>query len=181
MTKTALIFALTLVGASIAVAQTPDGQPPSIEDPCKFEKGAAYGLCNAYCAAMDCSSANPAASPAACQKVRNKYTQLTGNEIPCELPCICLVIPGFAEATEGPGIACVERPRFGTVFLFTANGFTASTLTGNAAPSDGGCGLFTDIENPTAMNTHPEDGAKCNAYLLSIAADLGLTCSIDPT
>ena len=62
--------ALTLVASAPAGAQpmelgTPDGQPPSMETVCDGQSGAAFGLCNAYCEAMDCDSPDPQASPQA--------------------------------------------------------------------------------------------------------------------
>ena len=50
-------FALLLIGTvtGTALAKTPDGVPPSLETVCDAETGAAYGLCTAYCEAMDCA------------------------------------------------------------------------------------------------------------------------------
>lgn len=66
---------------------TPDGLPPPMETICDSEQGAAYGLCNAYCEAMDCDDPAPHASVTACQKVSDKYTQLTGEQLPCDDIC----------------------------------------------------------------------------------------------
>ena len=52
---------------------------------CAAESGAAYGLCTAYCEAMECDEAEPKASETACLKVKDEYIQVTGNpELPCE-------------------------------------------------------------------------------------------------
>jgi hypothetical protein len=52
---------------------------------CAAESGAAFGFCAAYCEAMDCDDDEPAASEAACLKVKDKYIQVTGNpKLPCE-------------------------------------------------------------------------------------------------
>src|SRR6188472_1486691 len=56
-----LAFALLLISTGAASAKTPDGVPPSLETVCDAETGAAYGLCTAYCEAMDCESADPRA------------------------------------------------------------------------------------------------------------------------
>src|SRR6478672_895424 len=99
-----LFFALLLVciGTGAALAQTPDGLPPALETVCDHETGAAYGHCNAYCEAMDCDlandgdpSTNPNASATACSKVRSKFQQTTGRDVPCELRCPCTSIPEF--------------------------------------------------------------------------------------
>ena len=53
------IVAMTAVGT---FAQTPDGLTPSEETVCDRYEGNAFGLCNAYCEAMDCDSVNHTAS-----------------------------------------------------------------------------------------------------------------------
>ena len=68
-------------------AQTPDGETPANEGICDSESGAAYGLCNAYCEAMDCDSENSQASEVACLKVEDKWIKITGREyLPCDCP-----------------------------------------------------------------------------------------------
>ena len=58
-----LVFALLLICSGAAMAQgTPDWMTPHQETVCDSETGAAFGLCNAYCEAMDCESASPQAS-----------------------------------------------------------------------------------------------------------------------
>ena len=85
-----VIFVSTLLGMllpSLASALgTPDGFPPPMEHICDAEKGAAYGLCNAYCQAMDCDSETPSASGTACQKVANKFINITNRQVPCSEP-----------------------------------------------------------------------------------------------
>ncbi|MEN8264566.1 MAG: hypothetical protein ABFR82_14005 [Nitrospirota bacterium] len=56
---------------------------------CDGLAGASYGLCNAYCEAMDCSSDNPQASEAACDKIYDKFVQIQGEMPPCEMVTIC--------------------------------------------------------------------------------------------
>lgn len=91
-----LSVAVVCCGSLPAIAQTPDEEPPALETVCDMETGAAYGMCNAYCEAMDCELANdgdpltaPSASAAACDKVANRFQQLTGRELPCETSCPC--------------------------------------------------------------------------------------------
>ncbi len=76
---------LTLI-SSPAAAQTPDGQTPAVEDVCTAAglSGKAYGLCNAYCEAMDCDAAEPQASANACDRVYTKIVDATGGGFP---PC----------------------------------------------------------------------------------------------
>ena len=69
------VAAFAVLGlASQALAQTA----------CEFESGAPFGLCTAYCEAMDCDSANPQASPTACAKVLGQWNKKTNSrDIPC--------------------------------------------------------------------------------------------------
>jgi hypothetical protein len=85
--KLLLIPCLLLAFASVAPASnghgTPDGQPPADETVCNGFSGAAFGLCNAYCEAMDCDSPTPHASAAACANARAHFMQKTGSDVPC--------------------------------------------------------------------------------------------------
>lgn len=62
---------------------------PTVCDGLKGQE--AYGLCNAYCEALDCDW-DPHASAEACEAIKSNYQQLTGDdELPCEqmsLGCI---------------------------------------------------------------------------------------------
>ncbi len=94
---TLLCFCVFATFTATALAQTPDGEPPSVEEDCINEFGAAFGLCNAYCEAMDCDcptddnpTCEPNANQRACDRVKDRYQQVTGNE---DLPC---------DATEPP-------------------------------------------------------------------------------
>jgi hypothetical protein len=79
-----LVTALVLVLGNPILAQTADSYTPAVETVCDSQVGASYGLCNAYCEAMDCDSDAPQASATACIKVANKFINITGNELPCE-------------------------------------------------------------------------------------------------
>lgn len=98
----AVLAALAALSAGTAYAQTPDGQTPAEEEVCNELSGAAFGLCNAYCEAMDCEllddgddSTWPSASEKACLKVKDNFIKITGDaELPCECPvgtegCLC--------------------------------------------------------------------------------------------
>jgi hypothetical protein len=66
----------------VGVASTPDGETPALEHVCDGYQGAAFGLCNAYCEAMDCDD-DPNADQEACDKVEDKFVARTGRDIPC--------------------------------------------------------------------------------------------------
>jgi hypothetical protein len=85
--KSLLFCAGSFVGALFfsfpaTIASTPDGETPAMEHVCDGYAGAAYGLCNAYCEAMDCDD-DPNADQEACDKVEDKFEARTGKNIPC--------------------------------------------------------------------------------------------------
>ena len=80
-----LVILLVFVGA--VNAKTPDGFTPSQETVCDDAglRGAAKGLCNAYCEAMDCDSDNTKASDKACEQVSKAFSKKSGGlDMPCE-------------------------------------------------------------------------------------------------
>jgi hypothetical protein len=82
--------ALFFVAASSIGAGTPDGQTPAVEDVCDPYSGSAYGLCNAYCEAMDCDDPAANASEEACDAVaENFYNKTGGDVLPCEIAVGC--------------------------------------------------------------------------------------------
>jgi hypothetical protein len=86
--KLLFVASLILAFANVTVASnghgTPDNQPPADETVCDIYSGAAYGLCNAYCEAMDCDNPNVHASTAGCANVRANFMRKTGSDLPCE-------------------------------------------------------------------------------------------------
>ena len=102
-----LAILATLGWAGLASAQTADGSTPAEETVCEAFGGAAWGLCNAYCEAMDCDSELAEASDRACQKVADNFFKMTGQDLPCEFASVCpidLVVEpnGFWWLTEPP-------------------------------------------------------------------------------
>jgi hypothetical protein len=95
---TCLTAGLTLAFATTSLARTPDGETPAVEDVCADEpSGVSFGLCNAYCEAMDCDSETPNASARACERVRAKYEEHARGPLPCEaVECPCAAF--YAEA-----------------------------------------------------------------------------------
>ncbi len=170
-----LTFALLLIGAGAALAQTPDELPPSRETVCDAETGAAYGLCNAYCEAMDCESEAPSASATACDKVSTKFQTITGHALPCEVSCPCN-IPGttFADVVAGqvPIEACFTEP----VLEFTDG---IALLTGGSGVPVAGmidtqwvCGVLPI----GALPITPEQGLNCVQLLEQAANNQSVTC-----
>lgn len=110
--------ALAIVTACVinfpVLAETADGVTPAVEDVCAGQIGAALGLCNAYCEAMDCDSADALAAPEACGRVRDKYQTLTGSDLPCEdgtCPCNSFTIaPSEIGWTASNGVCYYNYP-----------------------------------------------------------------------
>jgi len=163
-----LFFALLLICSGAAQAQTPDLMTPAQEAVCDSESGAAYGLCNAYCEAMDCESANPQASAAACTKVRDKYINVTGRPLPCEpcpapppgTPCPCVdALTDFNTVLNSPSRwGCFELGPF----IFKDAGFAGVAASCSAASRFGVfCGVEIIIGEPEILSITPEEGAAC--------------------
>jgi hypothetical protein len=178
-----LTFALLLTGAGAALAQTPDGLPPSLETVCDAETGAAYGHCNAYCEAMDCELANdsdpattPHASANACAKVRSKFQQTTGRDVPCEVTCPCANVPGlFAQVLSGeiPIGFCGTSFSEEGVLIFQEGPipFPIAGSTGNQG--EWVCGL---VDPNAVLPITPAQGQYCAQLLIDKAASEGVTC-----
>jgi len=193
-----LTFALLLVcaGAGAAMAQTsppamtlqdfqalfnastqlgtPDGVPPSRETVCNGQTGAAYGLCVAYCEAMDCDT-GPQASQKACNKVAANYTRITGQGLPCDCPCVGRV-PGFLEAISGQFgvLACFQHsdPNFAFVSIFTADPqLQALSLFSTE-------GSFCGVIPGGFLTLTSAQALACNALALQKLAAAGFTCQV---
>ncbi len=78
-----LAFVTVTISFDVSIAKTPDGKTPAEETVCDVDIGVAYGLCVAYCEAMDCDSDKPHASWKACNKIYRNYVKQTDFEPPC--------------------------------------------------------------------------------------------------
>ena len=82
--KGAVAVALLAV-SSVGFANTPDGETPAVETICDVYHGTTggqFGLCNAYCEAMDCGHPNVYASDMACEKVAENFLKKYGVALP---------------------------------------------------------------------------------------------------
>ncbi len=68
-------------GNNVMAMGTPDGETPAEEIVCDGLSGAAFGLCNAYCEAMDCESAEAKASQNACDTIKGKLLVKHGVDV----------------------------------------------------------------------------------------------------
>jgi hypothetical protein len=155
---------------------TPDGVPPSGETVCNGLIGDAHGLCTAYCEAMDCDSGAPQASQKACEKVRDNFIKHTGQNPPCDCPCVAQV-PGFIDALNGQSgslLQCNEGLFFlgsDVAIVSTSSGFTpiaAISFDGTQAA----CGNFPEF----ALLITPDQGRACINLIVQKATAAGLTC-----
>jgi len=180
-----LALLLICTGAGTAMAQgTPDHMPPALETVCDMEQGAAYGHCNAYCEAMDCDLAHdndpttePHASATACAKVRSKFQQTTGRDLPCEVTCPCAdpaASGSFAAILSGarPVNNCStslldSSGIFINTFLFFTEAFAGVNQTGQWF-----CGSFLG-----GLPVSPEQGQFCADLLEQKANSEGVTCT----
>lgn len=96
--RTFLPLALFLILATGALAQTPDGETPAEEVTCDAYSGRAFGLCNAYCEAIDCDMF-PGPS---CEVLRVVFQSKTGTDLfPCDFRDECGVINGDNSTCAG--------------------------------------------------------------------------------
>lgn len=200
VSKLGLLAALLVVLAVAPAAAEPmelgtaDGVPPSIETVCDGQAGAAFGLCNAYCEAMDCDIADAQASQQACDKVRDKFVNLTGVEIPCELDCPCVDSDElWAEVVANPelitgcdGVTALDN--FVGVILFTSLpegsgpfeqpwpvAWDGQTFIG-AFPVNT-CGKWLDrLVDPLSA----AEAQACQQVLRNLAASQNVECPVDP-
>lgn len=178
-----MIFGLLLICSGAALAQTPDGLPPALETVCDMEQGAAYGLCNAYCEAMDCELANdgdpgtePKASATACSKVRGKYQQTAGHDLPCEVTCPCNVqgFPFFPDFVSGqiPIAGCQLAPLGETGIGVFAEGGFPNALSVSNINDEWLCGVFPVVGLPIT----PAQGQYCAQLLEQAANSQNVSC-----
>lgn len=85
MKITSLILALLVLVLSMPVyAKTADGMTPAEEDVCDIYNDRLYGVCNAYCEAIDCGDEYQRATVRACEVLENKFKKMSGGQLP---PC----------------------------------------------------------------------------------------------
>ena len=166
-----LLLSLLMVGAGAASAKTPDGQPPSVETICDNETGAAFGLCNAYCEAMDCDSPNHRASDAACAQVRRSFERRTGRPMPCEVTCPCLgLLPLFAQIVNGEAEVQMALATKELLSVIVEDGSFA--FVGSATPP-----AFCSVSlEPPFIEITPAEVIACRYVLCRAAAEQGHPC-----
>ena len=165
MRKALIVFACAILCSSFALAQ-------STESACDGEQGAAYGLCNAFCDAMDCDSDDPQASETACNKVKSKFQNITGRDVPCEeVICPCASLPDWSSIPELPSSEyCVAYE--GGVSFGSPTGFTRIFVSSDPEII---CGVR--VGSATTLPITPEEAAVCTQLIIDIAASKNVACN----
>lgn len=186
-TLTVLTFCTFAMFAGSALAQTADSQTPAEESVCDVLDGAAWGLCNAYCEAMDCDSANPNANRTACDKVKGKFAALDVGDLPCE-PVLCPCgtaddfIGLFTSLPVGTDIVCETTGAYTPKVALAALPYGTtrfSALHDFQYPGDVRCSAFDAAGLPIVEIdglTEEEYGA-CAVEVESAANQLGVECA----
>jgi hypothetical protein len=160
---------LPLLTASLA-AKTPDGQTPSQETVCDHESGAAFGLCNAYCEAMDCDSPNHRASANGCASVKRNFVKKTGRPMPCDVQCPCGDhLPVFAAIATGT--ATIDRCIIDTEFIVVVADDETFTFVWTGPPAS----CDANFQPPVVELTATEQ-LVCRVALQTAAAAQGVPC-----
>jgi len=174
----ALFFGLSTIPAH---AKTPDGLPPSVETVCNVFQGAAFGICNAYCEAMDCDSGHPHASAQACEQKLRQFQRITGSVPPCvatECPCK-RQLPDYADAfnniTFEQCVAAGTPPLTVNLIGPEPMFFQLFTIPGSSS-DDPLCGWFAEENGGESLVITPAEQVACANELRSFAASQSLNC-----
>ena len=168
--------------AVIAVVQLGFNLGAFAQTDCEGEVGAAYGLCNAYCEAMNCDSDYPRASSTACGKVLTKYNEIAGSVPPCvaAAPAACpcnFRVDFWADAGWTLNVGrinnCVITPEVPPFTrAFPPQGNLQSNLIGNEGPA---AVLTYGISSGDGSEGNPWVGG-CSTHI----SKRGLTFYTDP-
>lgn len=165
-----VVLCLLAVSGGNAFAKTPDGKTPAQETICDNEQGAAFGLCNAYCEAMDCTDPNQRASDTGCAAVKANYERKTGRPfLPCEVGCPCIdQLPVFQQIVAGaPVDRCIADSS--SLYVILESGEYA--LIADGVPS-----FCTVNGEPPFVTLTPAETLSCRVTLRRILEASGVTC-----
>jgi hypothetical protein len=169
------VFSLGLLALAVpALANgTPDGQPPSEETVCSSLDGVLFGLCNAYCEAMDCDSPQPQASPTACARVLGNFMKHSGGQPPpCAVTCPCPEsLPLFADLVAGNVDVqqCIVDDLSQVTSVVTPTG-TFVLVNQTAAPP------YCSANLTQFLQITPQEAAVCQQLLQQAATQQGVVC-----
>jgi hypothetical protein len=121
----------------------------SAQSTCEGLGGAAFGLCTAFCDAMDCAGDSPQATEEACHRVEEKFHQITGSAPPCRASlrffytCGDPVCRGYTGSTGVPGCTAEQLAGEPCSEMGTScdpmDGCNRLLVCTNVDPTTGGC------------------------------------------
>lgn len=151
--------------------------PVMAQDACEGQIGAAFGLCNAYCEAMDCDADDPEASDNACNSIYDEFVTRTGSPPPCEVSCPCFTL-GDLQA-GGPIDECGENlPGFPDLAgAFYTDGTAACSGINCAGASETASCAYTGEGGSILFGISPEDDADCRTLILANCDSPNLTAT----
>jgi hypothetical protein len=168
------VLALALLWIALpSKAQTPDGQTPAEETVCDGLGGGLFGLCNAYCEAMDCDGPDPHASNKACEKVRQNFERASGGAAPpcAETPVVCPCLFPILVECPPDGSSC-----FGDLVLDLFCG-GASIFEGvQYIAEDDSCRTVTGSGIIELEATTLEESDACREVIGTLAPSFGSVC-----
>ncbi len=154
---------LAFAVAPVTQAKMPDGETPAEETVCdSLDGGTAWGLCNAYCEAMDCDSDDPRASDQACQRVLDNFMVHDPGPIPCEAPvCPCFDetdLDDIVARCEAPNsiLSCSGPPSADYSLRCSGSGVASFVaVTRSLGPTERSCALVDDDGDPSIFVFNP--------------------------
>ena len=173
--KNVFVFSLGLLALAVPALGngTPDGKPPSEETVCDGLQGALFGLCNAYCEAMDCDSPNHHASDTACARVLANYMKHSGGQPPpCAVTCPCpQSLPLFADLVAGNVDVqqCIVDDLSRVTSVITPAG-TFALVNQSAVPP------YCSANLTQFLQVTPAEAAACQKLLVQVAGSHGVAC-----
>lgn len=155
---------------------------------CDGLSGNAYGLCNAYCEAMDCDDPEHNASAKACDRVFMNFVDETGTAPPCN-PCPCVneanfpIFTDFEDGTTQIFSCMIESDTATGLFTVTVNGlsgdfaFAGKDATGGTV--EAGCFAVDPggNEDELDLDANPQQAEACANLLVAAAEEWpGIVC-----
>ncbi len=132
------LLAVCMMIAGPALAGRSHRAAPPHDSACSSAglKGPAWGLCNAYCEAMDCDGASPRASSRACERVLRNFRNKAQGEAP---PCLMADLD--RDAVDDDLDNCPDAPNGGALGTCMNGPFPGQLCDSDAACSaDGAAG-----------------------------------------
>lgn len=143
------LIAACLILSAPALAAKKNAAAHAQEDLCAQAglRGASWGLCHAYCEAMDCDGAEPHASAKACEKVLRNFQKKAGADAP---PCAVADLDLDAVADDIDN--CPDMPNGQSLGTCMTGPFP-----GEVCNSDAGCGS-AEVPGHCSMAQEDSDG-----------------------